>query len=142
MFATKNSGGISLMKLFCELSIRFVLVSLLLVMVTIYTESLKSACAQFAVNTQVWKDNENNVKILFSHLPDNPIVNTPTQIRFTIDKLMTGAALKNVLVTVIIIGNSSGGQERVIKFNGLSDSKGSYSVNYTFPDLGMYQVIM
>ena len=137
-------GEISLMKLFCELSMRCVLVLLLLVMVTFYIETFtKYAYAQFIGNTQVWKDSENNVKILFNHSPENPIINAPTQMRFTINDLGTGAAFKNVLVLVTIIGNSNNvGQERVIKFNGLSNSRGNYSINYTFPDLGVYQVIM
>jgi len=46
------------------------------------------------------------------------------------------------LITVNIIGNNSIGQQRVIKFNGLSDNKGNYSISYAFPDLGVYQVIM
>ena len=137
-------GRSSLMKLFCELSMRFVLVSLLLIMVTINIDTFtKSAYAQFTGDTQMWKDNERNVKILFNHSPEIPIINTPTQMRFTITDLRTDVAFKKVLVLVAIIGNSfSGGKERVIKFNGLSDDKGSYSINYTFPDLGVYQVIM
>jgi hypothetical protein len=137
-------GEISLMKLFCELSMRFVLVSLLLVMVIINIDILtKSAYAQFTGNTQMWKDNERNVKILFNHSPENPTINTPTQMRFTITDLRTDVAFKKVLVLVAIIGNSfSGGKEGVIKFYGLSDDKGNYSINYTFPDLGIYQVIM
>lgn len=137
-------GKSSLMKLFCELSMRFVLVSLLLIMVTINIDTFtKSAYAQFTGDTQMWKDNERNVKILFNHSPENPIINTPTQMRFTITDLRTDVAFKKVLVLVAIIGNSfSSGKERVIKFDGLSDDKGNYSVNYTFPDLGVYQVIM
>lgn len=137
-------GKSSLMKLFCELIMRFVLVSLLLIMVTINIDTLtKSAYAQFTGDTQMWKDNERNVKILFNHSPQNPIINTPTQMRFTITELRTDVAFKKVLVLVAIIGNSfSSGKERVIKFDGLSDDKGNYSVNYTFPDLGVYQVIM
>lgn len=137
-------GKSSLMKLFCELIMRFVLVSLLLIMVTINIDTFtKSAYAQFTGDTQMWKDNERNVKILFNHSPQNPIINTPTQMRFTITDLRTDVAFKKVLVLVAIIGNSfSSGKERVIKFDGLSDDKGNYSVNYTFPDLGVYQVIM
>lgn len=137
-------GKSSLMKLFCELIMRFVLVSLLLIMVTINIDTFtKSAYAQFTADTQMWKDNERNVKILFNHSPQNPIINTPTQMRFTITDLRTDVAFKKVLVLVAIIGNSfSSGKERVIKFDGLSDDKGNYSVNYTFPDLGVYQVIM
>jgi hypothetical protein len=140
----KEVGKSSLMKLFCELIMRFVLVSLLLIMVTINIDTFtKSAYAQFTGDTQMWKDNERNVKILFNHSPQNPIINTPTQMRFTITDLRTDVAFKKVLVLVAIIGNSfSSGKERVIKFDGLSDDKGNYSVNYTFPDLGVYQVIM
>jgi hypothetical protein len=102
----------------------------------------KFAYSQLAGNPQIWTDSENNVRILFSYSPNNPPINTPTELRFTINDLRTGAPFKNVLITVNIISNNSIGQQRVIKFNGLSDNKGNYSISYAFPDLGVYQVIM
>lgn len=131
------------MKLLCKLSMMLVFVLLLFVAITIDIEAFaKFAYSQLPGNTQIWKDTENNVKILFSYSPNNPAINTPTELRFTINDLRTGEAFKNVLITVNIIGNNSTGQQRVIKFIGLSDNKGNYFINYAFPDLGAYQVIM
>ena len=31
--------------------------------------------------TQVWIDRENNVKILFTYSPENPVINAPTQLK-------------------------------------------------------------
>lgn len=119
----------------------FAFMLLLLLAMAFGSETLKFAYSQLARNIKIWKDSDNNVRILFSYSPDNPIINTPTELRFTIDDLRTGAAFKNVLVTVIIVG-SSNGQQKVVKFSGLSDNKGNYLINYAFPDLGVYQVIM
>ena len=134
------------MKLLYKLSIIPVFVLLLLLAMTFdivtFETFAKFVYSQPAKNTQIWKDSENNVRILFSYSPDNPIINTPTELRFTINDLRNGTAFKNVLVTTIITGNNNSGQQKVVRFNGLSDNKGNYIINYAFPDLGIYQVIM
>lgn len=131
------------MKLLSKFSIMFIFLLLLLLAMTIDIDVFaKFAYSQLAGNTQIWKNGENNVRILFSYSPNNPIINTPTELGFTINDLRTGAAFKNVLITVNIISNNNIGQQNAIRFNGLSDNKGSYFVNYAFPSLGTYQVIM
>jgi hypothetical protein len=130
------------MKLLYKLSMMFVSVLLVFLAMTYIETSVKLAYSQLTLNPQIWKDSEDNVKILFSYSPDNPVINTPTQLRFTINDLHTGAGFKNVLVTVTIVGNNSSGQQKVVRFNGLSNNKGNYFISYAFPDLGTYQVIM
>jgi hypothetical protein len=84
---------------------------------TFYAESFASlAYSQVVGNPQIWKHSENNVRILFSHSPDNPAINTPTELRFTINDLRSGAAFKNVLVTVTIVGNNSGDSKKVVLY--------------------------
>ena len=129
------------MKILYRLSTMLAFISLLLLAIVFGSHTLKFAYSQPARNIKIWKDSDNNVKILFSYSPVNPIINTPTELRFTINDLRTGAAFKNVLVTIIIIDNSNG-QQKVVRFSGLSDNKGSYLINYAFSDLGTYQVIM
>lgn len=89
---------------------------LLLLAMAFDSETLKIAYSQLARNIKIWKDSDNNVRILFSYSPDDPIINTPTELLFTINDLRTGAAFKNVLVTIIIIG-SSNGQQKVVRFS-------------------------
>jgi hypothetical protein len=38
---------------------------------------------------QVWTDRENNMKILFTYSPGNPMINTPTELKFSVDNLQT-----------------------------------------------------
>ena len=101
----------------------------------------RSAIAQSSGNErQVWTDTENNVKIIFTYSPKNPVINTPTQLRFSVNNLRTGVNIKNLLATVVIISNSSG-HEKIFKFKNITAPNGNFSLQYVFPDLGNYQVI-
>jgi hypothetical protein len=100
--------------------------------------------------TQFWTDTENNIKIVFTHSPKNPVVDRPTWLHFSVfsgggkqvssQKLLTGKYLKDLMATVVIITNSTG-RERTFKFNQLHTSNGTFSVKYPFPDSGIYQII-
>jgi hypothetical protein len=69
----------------------------------------RSAIAQSSGNErQVWTDTENNAKIIFTYSPKNPVINTPTELRFSVDNLRIGVNIKNLLATVVIISNSRG----------------------------------
>jgi hypothetical protein len=90
--------------------------------------------------TQLWVDRENNVKVQFTYIPQSPIIDTPTQLKFNIQNSQTGIPLRNLVARVVIVTNSSG-QERSFKFTNITAPNGSFSVNYLFPDTGVYQVI-
>jgi hypothetical protein len=124
------------------------IVSLLFTMIAIITAvvvSLYSPSPAFGQTisgngTQLWIDRENNVKVQFTYSPQTPIVDTPTQLKFSVQNLRTGANLKNLAARVVIVTNSSG-QERSFKFTNISAPDGNFSVKYLFPDSGVYQVI-
>jgi hypothetical protein len=100
--------------------------------------------------TQIWTDTENNIKILFTYSPKNPVVDKPTVLHFSVfsgvgkqvssQNLLTGNYLKNLIATVVIVTNSTG-QETSFKFNHVHSSNGTFSVKYLFPDSGFYQII-
>jgi len=90
--------------------------------------------------TQLWIDRENNVKVQFTYSPQTPIVDAPTELKFSVQNLQTGVNLKNLAARVVIVTNSSG-QERSFKFTNISAPDGDFSVKYLFPDSGVYQVI-
>jgi len=96
--------------------------------------------AQLSNRTQLWTDRENNVKILFTYSPKNPVIDTQTELNFSVSNLLTGNHLKNLMAMIVIITNSTG-QERTFKFNNISAPNGDFSVKYLFPDSGIYQVI-
>jgi hypothetical protein len=90
--------------------------------------------------TQSWLDRENNVRILFSYTPATPIIDTPTNLKFSIQNLQTGKPLPDLLARVVILTNSSG-QERIFRFTNIAAPDGVFSIKYLFPDTGLYQVI-
>jgi hypothetical protein len=61
-------------------------------------------------------------------------------LKFNIQNSQTGTPLRNLVARVVIVTNS-GGQERSFKFTNITAPNGSFSVNYLFPDTGVYQVI-
>src|SRR5215472_17478484 len=86
--------------------------------------------------TQVWIDRENNVKIFSTYMPENPVINTPTQLKFTAVNLLTGSHLKNLLAMVVNISNSSG-HEKILRFT----NDGNFTLEGLFTELGVYHVI-
>lgn len=114
---------------------------LLLIMTTYISTCERLASAQSSGNEpQVWTDRENDIKILFTYSPGNPVINTPTELRFTVDSSRTGDHLKNLLATIVILNNSSG-ELRIFKFKNITAPNGIFFVRYEFPELGIYQVI-
>jgi hypothetical protein len=120
----------------------FSFIFLLVLIVTFNNVTFEwSALAQSAGNeTQVWIDRENNVKIFFTYSPENPVINAPTQLKFTAVNLLTGSHLKNLLAMVVIISNSSG-HEKILKFTNIIAPDGNFTLECLFPELGVYHVI-
>jgi hypothetical protein len=108
--------------------------------VTLYSPTLAFGQTISGNGTQLWIDRENNVKVQFTYSPQTPIVDTPTELKFSVQNLQTDANLKNLAARVVIVTNSSG-QERSFKFTNISAPDGNFSVKYLFPDSGVYQVI-
>ncbi|PWU81123.1 MAG: hypothetical protein DLM72_08755 [Candidatus Nitrosopolaris wilkensis] len=90
--------------------------------------------------TQSWLDRKNNVRILFSYTPATPIIDTPTDLKFSIQNLQTSKSLPDLMARVVIVTNSSG-QERIFKFNNISAPDGVFSIKFLFPGTGLFQVI-
>jgi hypothetical protein len=89
---------------------------------------------------QIWTDKLDNIKIQFTNNPEKPIVDQPTELKFSVQNLQTGTNLKNILARIVVLTNSSG-QLRSFKFTNIAAPDGIFSVKYLFPDSGLYQVI-
>lgn len=118
----------------------FIMMAIITVGVNLYSPSPAFGQTISGNGTQLWIDRENNVKVQFTYSPQTPIVDTPTELKFSLQNLQTGANLKNLAARVVIVTNSSG-QERSFKFTNISAPDGNFSVKYLFPDSGVYQVI-
>jgi hypothetical protein len=90
--------------------------------------------------TQTWTDKLNNLKVQFTYSPDNPAIDTPTELNFNVLNLQTDSHLKDLFARIVVLTNS-GGQQRSFKFTNISAADGNFSVKYLFPDSGSYQVI-
>ena len=122
------------------LSLLVVATFVIIATVILYSNSPAFGQTNTGNGTQLWVDRENNVKVQFTYLPQTPIIDTPTQLKFNIQNSQTGTPLRNLVARVVIVTNS-GGQERSFKFTNITAPNGSFSVNYLFPDTGLYQVI-
>ncbi len=91
-------------------------------------------------SSQQWIDKNSGIKIVFGYFPAKPVVDSPTELRFIVQDLKTNKHLKNLLVHVSIMTNSSG-QEQTFRFNNVKAPNGIFSLKYLFPDYGTYQVI-
>jgi hypothetical protein len=101
-----------------------------------------SSSSSTATNTtqQTWVDKLNNLKTQFGYLPKEPIIDKPTELKFTVQNLQTGEQIKNLSARVVVL-NNAGGQQRSFKFTNITAPNGIFSVNYLFPDSGQYNVI-
>jgi hypothetical protein len=121
-------------------SLLFIMMAIITIGVNLYSPSPAFGQTISGNGTQLWIDRENNVKVQFTYSPQTPIVDTPTELKFSVQNLQTGANLKNLTARVVVVNNSSG-QERSFKFTNISAPDGNFSVKYLFPDSGVYQVI-
>jgi hypothetical protein len=107
-------------------------------------QSSSSSTSSSSSNTttqQTWIDKLNNLKIQFGYIPAKPIIDAPTQLKFSVQNLQTGEQLKNLSARAVVLSNT-GGQQRSFKFTNITAAPdGTYSVKYLFPDSGLYQVI-
>lgn len=91
-------------------------------------------------NIQSWTDPEQNLKIQFTYQPQKPVIDQPTELKFTVQNLNTGQYLKNLVANVLVTDNASG-QYRNYKFDNIVVPNGQFSVHYLFPDVGLFEVI-
>ena len=121
-------------------SLLFIMMAIITVGVNLYSPSPAFGQTISGNGPQLWIDRENNVKVQFTYSPQTPIVDTPTELKFSVQNLQSGTNLKNLAARVVVVNNSSG-QERSFKFTNITAPDGNFSVKYLFPDSGVYQVI-
>jgi len=58
-------------------------------------------------NIQSWTDPEQNLKIQFTYKPQKPVIDQPTELKFTVQNLNTGQYLKNLVANVLVTDNAT-----------------------------------
>jgi hypothetical protein len=85
---------------------------------------------------QEWTDHYNGISTLFVYEPEKPIIDTFTELNFSIQNTTTGNHLydtDNAKARVVVTNG-----HRLFKF----ENNGHFSVKYLFPDDGTHQVIL
>jgi hypothetical protein len=85
---------------------------------------------------QEWIDKNKNIKIQFAYSPEKPIIDTFTELKFSVQNLETGEHIKNFDARVVVTNG-----QRLFKFENITVADGDFSVKYLFPDDGTHQVL-
>jgi hypothetical protein len=109
-----------------------------------YNDSKYVAFAHMPVSNtsriQEWTDTNSGVNIKFIYEPERPIIDTFTQLRFSVENATTGNHISNTdnATARVVVTNG----QRLFKFENISiGNNGHFSVKYLFPDDGTHQVI-
>ena len=89
---------------------------------------------------QEWTDSHNGIRTQFVYEPERPIIDTFTELKFSIENSTTGNHISENedAVARIVVTNGP----RLFKFENISVGEdGHFSVKYLFPDDGTHQVI-
>jgi hypothetical protein len=85
---------------------------------------------------QEWIDKDKNIKIQFDYSPEKPIIDTFTDLQFSVQDLETGEHIKDFDARVVVTNG-----QRLFKFENITVADGDFSVKYLFPDDGTHQVL-
>jgi len=81
-------------------------------------------------------DRQKNIKIQFDYSPDKPIIDTFTQLQFSVQNLTNDQHIKDFDARVVVTKD-----QRLFKFENITVPDGDFSVKYLFPDDGTHQVL-
>jgi hypothetical protein len=117
-------------------ALRITLLSISFIMITIIYPN--SSYAHIVGNrTQQWINSQQNVKIQFTYEPEKPLIDSPTELKFSVQNLQTGQHLKDLFAKVTILN-----RQTVFKSSNMTVKDGDFSFNSSFPNDGAYQVIL
>jgi hypothetical protein len=85
---------------------------------------------------QEWVHQRDGIKIQFTYIPDRPIIDTFTELKFSVLNLTSGDHIKDFLARVVVTNG-----QRIFTFENITVADGDFSVKYLFPDDGTHQVV-
>ena len=86
--------------------------------------------------TQQWISQKDGIKILFTYEPEKPIIDTFTELKFSVLNLTSSEHLKDFMARVVVTNG-----QRLFKFENITVADGDFSVKYIFPDDGTHQIV-
>lgn len=112
-----------------------ILVSMVLATLIVFPKSTHAHI--YSDDAQFWEDPQDNLEIEFGYEPEEPIIDTFTNLSFSIEDSQTGEHIKDSVAMVTITKG-----ERLFKFQNITVPNGDFSVNYLFPEDGTHQVLV
>lgn len=88
-------------------------------------------------DAQFWEDPQDNLEIEFGYVPEVPVIDTFTNLEFSITDFRTGEHIEDSVAFVTITKG-----QRLYKFQNITVPKGDFSVDYLFPEDGTHQVLL
>jgi len=86
---------------------------------------------------QVRNYTEDNLRIEFGYSPEKPIIDTFTNLAFSVTNLRTGNHFAEGIAHITVTNG-----QRLFKFQNVTIQNGDFSVDYLFPDDGTHQVLL
>lgn len=86
---------------------------------------------------QQWQSKKDNVLIQFTYYPEKPIIDSFTELKFSIQNISTGKHIHDATARVVVTNG-----QRYFKFDNVSTQNGHFAVKYIFPDDGTHQVLL
>ena len=93
--------------------------------------------AHIKEKVQEWIDKNKNIKIQFDYSPEKPIIDTFTELQFSVQDLETKLHLKDFDARVVVTKD-----QRLFKFENITVTNGDFSIKYIFPDDGTHKVLL
>lgn len=122
-----------------QYSIAIILILTFVTLLAVLAVSFQSCYAHIvdSKNIQVWKEPKDGLKITFAYKPEKPIIDSFTNLQFSVTDLQTDEHVKD-LVSQVTVTNG----QRLFKFQNISVQNGDFFVDYIFPDDGTHQVLL
>ena len=92
----------------------------------------------FGSRIQQWVNPYNNIRIQFVYEPENPLIYSLTDLKFSVQHIQTGKHLTDLYASITV----ANGQKILKRFNNISAPNGDFSVSLKFLETGTYQVIV
>ena len=100
------------------------------------TDSITSGSNNSNNKIQEWVHQRDGIKIQFTYIPDRPIIDTFTELKFSVQNQTSGDHIKDFLARVVVTNG-----QRIFTFENITVADGDFSVKYLFPDDGTHQVV-
>jgi len=94
-----------------------------LIILVLSSQSIALCEAHIKEKVEEWIDKNKNIKIQFDYSPEKPIIDTFTELQFSVQDLETKQHLKDFDARVVV-------------------TNGDFSIKYIFPDDGTHKVLL